>query len=940
MKLAARREKARLRQQKRRESMSAQKKRRERERRMELYYKKKTAPQSHSTPIPTSRRRLRLDFVLQGLKTALNKSRGRVALLKLDLIKKISTRQTDHALCHKKYYQRLPNVQSAAIVKYFQKVAVDYPGKKGSSVQRRILTKTLRDSYTEFKRSNPGMKVSFSTFKRNRPSTVILSNNHKFIQCLCERCVNAMLLMTIFNRFLDKRPDNRDDLTLMMKISSAEELVSKTLCKEVKRECVDRRCENCGIEGLLGVIQERIEDCDQEVREWRRWEKTVKSNKDLVTKSDTLSNILERLRQDLLPLAKHVKTAQWQRHQYQHLADNLPPLHGLLTMDFAENYLCKFQNEIQSAHWSYRQVTVHPCVFFYQCPKQDCNKRVTDYLIFLSDDLKHDSFFTKHIADYCINYLQSKQFVSIHMFSDGCPSQYKSKIPFFHLSELQLKYPQVYITRHFFGSNHGKSLCDSSGGTVKNCATRAVACGDFSIQSAQEMFSFCEQRLILNDEHHQTHVHRSFVLVGMEDVQRSQKVDDLTTVQGTRLLHRFFPTRELGTLRASALSCFCSICLLGEEGTCEHVAFTGDLKSITVQKQKVRSCERNLPNSTKTPCQYPPVDSDPAASLVDSVVDPFSGDLSRGQLFSDQSFAVDSEPPNPSSGAISAGSELNNAFCEAASPYAEQESSLSEMNSSTDDSFSNISVPCPVSPVNLSFPDTRKIFFDHIQSQMSLCQSFSELCHLLMTIEPIIMQQPLPDINPVSILDVSGSVDKVAYGLVPQDLRTTLLPVLTIADGNCVARALSLLVFHDQDHHQEIRCRIACELAVNPDRYISDVSAGDLKSISELSDFYCGSVKETYQAEVLDITKMCTFMGMWQLMAACNVFNMPLMSVYPSLGLKSHVSLLNRTLFPHGWKRNGQRPSYSLNLFWSSTRTDMAPEYWTANHVVPLMPIS
>lgn len=83
----------------------------------------------------------------------------------------------------------------------------------------------------------------------------------------------------------------------------------------------------------------------------------------------------------------------------------------------------------------------------------------------------------------------------MHIFSDGCSAQYKSRLPFYHLSQLQALHPNVRLRRHYFGAGHGKSLCDSAGGTVKNCATHAVASGRSVIQSAKDLLTFCNSEL-------------------------------------------------------------------------------------------------------------------------------------------------------------------------------------------------------------------------------------------------------------------------------------------------------------------------------------------------------------------------------------------------------------------------------------------------------------
>ncbi|GFR68013.1 hypothetical protein ElyMa_005597800 [Elysia marginata] len=304
-----------------------------------------------------------------------------------------------------------------------------------------------------------------------------------------------MLMMEAVNPFLKKKPENKNDITTSHKITHVEELVNKSLCAKVTRDCIERDCLRCGAEKLISEIKAEVGDQLCEVREWKRWKKSDKSPKDLVVKSGTVDDLLNLLLNDLKLLAKHVKFAQWQRDRYAQFRDCLPVGHGMCTVDFAENYLCKFQHEVQSAHWSYCQVTLHPCVFFYRCPVPDCNKTVNDYLVFIGDDLKHDSSFCKVIYYKCLAFAESKGIVCLQIFSDRCGSQYKSRLPFYHLTELQAAHPSLKIDRHFFGSGHGKSLCHSCGGTIKNCASRAVANGKYVIQSAKDLLQFCYAEL-------------------------------------------------------------------------------------------------------------------------------------------------------------------------------------------------------------------------------------------------------------------------------------------------------------------------------------------------------------------------------------------------------------------------------------------------------------
>ena len=178
-----------------------------------------------------------------------------------------------------------------------------------------------------------------------------------------------MLLMNVINCHMSKS----------LQAESVDELVNLTLCSRFKRQCIDRSCPNCGVKPFTDKVKSDIVLRDaslSQVVKWSRWKRTGLMNKDLVFRDSPLDEVLDMLESGVLHLAKHVKVAEWLRHQYQELRDNWPPGHATCTVDFAEieNYLCKFQNEIQSAHWSYRQVTIHPCVFFffYRCSTSGC----------------------------------------------------------------------------------------------------------------------------------------------------------------------------------------------------------------------------------------------------------------------------------------------------------------------------------------------------------------------------------------------------------------------------------------------------------------------------------------------------------------------------------------------------------------------------------------
>ena len=101
---------------------------------------------------------------------------------------------------------------------------------------------------------------------------------------------------------------------------------------------------------------------------------------------------------DLLEdIASHSFFAAWNFHQYLVCKNNLEKGQVLMVHDFAQNYLCLRQHEVQAMHWCHQQVTIHPSCVTYRCPIQGCNQLVLHEIVHISDDLKHDVHLVKKI---------------------------------------------------------------------------------------------------------------------------------------------------------------------------------------------------------------------------------------------------------------------------------------------------------------------------------------------------------------------------------------------------------------------------------------------------------------------------------------------------------------------------------------------------------------
>ena len=336
-------------------------------------------------------------------------------------------------------------------------------------------------------------------------------------------------------------------------------------------ECLERECGDCGVGkviGSLGLSAVGGFNC-----KWKCWELVEGENgkrRELVNREGDISVLIKELSDDLKGLSKHLHTFRWQFSQYRNIKLNLPTDTALAIFDFSENYLCQHQDEVQSAHWAYRQVTVHPCCLYYTCPSCE-NHQVTDYFVVLSDDLTHDAHFVRSVTEQVKLHLlsQMKSVKKIVIFSDGCSTQYKSKMPFFFLAKDS---SSIEIEKCFFGSCHGKSPCDSCGGLIKRFATQDVASGLVIIQNSAAMQTHLTEHHSLPRDGTSSslcaHTRRSFVLIN--DIDRTIDSKNMKTVVGTQKLHQI-KRLDNNTLMKRNLCCFCPGCLGGL--ACENTKF-------------------------------------------------------------------------------------------------------------------------------------------------------------------------------------------------------------------------------------------------------------------------------------------------------------------------------------------------------------------------------
>ena len=159
-------------------------------------------------------------------------------------------------------------------------------------------------------------------------------------------------------------------------------------------------------------------------------------------------------------------------------------------MDFAEDYRCRSQEEIQSAYWSQTQVTIHPVVEYFR--KEE--KLHHQSFVFFSDEPRHDAKFVFALLRSLVPQVNSliPELAYIHYWTDSPTSQYRNKT-IFKIVSCHSEYFNVPYSWNYMEAGPGKGPCDPIGGTAKRKADLTVKNEKAVIQDAIDFYSWAKK---------------------------------------------------------------------------------------------------------------------------------------------------------------------------------------------------------------------------------------------------------------------------------------------------------------------------------------------------------------------------------------------------------------------------------------------------------------
>ena len=151
----------------------------------------------------------------------------------------------------------------------------------------------------------------------------------------------------------------------------------------------------------------------------------------------------------------------------------------LLHFDFSENATCPYENEVQSAHWSQKQVSLFVVCVFKSNDALNCR-------VMVSDDLDHSKRSVSHLQTVVESVITSNV-QELIFWSDGPASQFNNRYTTMLLNHFAKKQAyRLQISWNFFATANEKGCVDGVGGSAKQMVWDCVRQRRYQVHSAQQ----------------------------------------------------------------------------------------------------------------------------------------------------------------------------------------------------------------------------------------------------------------------------------------------------------------------------------------------------------------------------------------------------------------------------------------------------------------------
>lgn len=357
------------------------------------------------------------------------------------------------------FLKQFPNINDPNLIE--KSVKLKSGSKSVFESPRMIYTESIRKLRLLFNEKHT--PVSLTLFFRYKPYYCVRPTEKEKSSCLCIDCFNPHLYLQSINIYRKSKalPSHGSLTEYINRINSGEdfaELNDKKLCKFYYYQRV--------VESYIGKEGKPVE-----------YTRTAR-----VDDQKPVCHIVNLIKDGSIKYLKH--------RTYVDNCSNVFPLMKdtytgkFIELDFSQNLALRPKHEVQSAHFSNRQYTLH-CAIVTPFEKK--------YHYHLSDDTKHDAVFVDHvlrdlIAEYSIHD------EDLWIQSDNAPNQYKSKNSFGLLQALADEF-NLRIIRTYGAAGHGKGAIDAmSSFGVKNILRKDIVTYDVFFNNADAMVDYLKSK--------------------------------------------------------------------------------------------------------------------------------------------------------------------------------------------------------------------------------------------------------------------------------------------------------------------------------------------------------------------------------------------------------------------------------------------------------------
>ena len=385
-------------------------------------------------------------------------------------------------------------------------------GGRKLKAQKYIYSHTTREMFQKFKIEHPEIQSSPSLFYRCKPFYISPATTREMEGCLCSKCLNPHALYSTIRRYIKNVP-----LSLSDYLTTFFECQKDSDINYPKLECINGTCKNgCSI----------TDDSDKEEYDW---DKRVSFYQfEMVTETyynkkgeKTFYKRCARKDYKDVPLKDVYKlllecAGEYLVHRHHTLLDKVfwekyasGTTEPIVWMDYSMNIKLTEKNQVQRAHFSGRQQTLHDSLIQ--------SGTGNTYIYHLSDDTNHDSVMSSIIIES--NIIAHPEIIEngrLILRSDNCSTQYKSRYVFKALLDLAAKYA-IRIDWFFGEAGHGRGLIDAMAWFgCKGPMRKEIVTRDVWFKNAKEMHTFL-------DEHFKDDPSKEYVIIDEEETAELRK---------------------------------------------------------------------------------------------------------------------------------------------------------------------------------------------------------------------------------------------------------------------------------------------------------------------------------------------------------------------------------------------------------------------------------